>query len=113
MKSWKQAKSFADKNSVIADDKEPRYLLEVTAETFEFTKRAWLKTYWKSQNQNELYYSRPKLKNTEKKASLRKTKMQKDWKPNADQNKFMTTAPDCEALISETTKPRKNIYGCA
>ena len=56
---------------------------------------------------NELYNQPPKQRNTEKNASFRKTKKQKDGNPNAEQKKFMKPVQDCKVPVSETTEPQK------
>ena len=66
-----------------------------------------------AKRKNELYDEPPKTENHREKYQLLKTKMQKDWEPNADQSKFTKTEQDCKAPISETIEPQKNIYGRA
>ena len=45
--------------------------------------------------------------------AFEKQKYKKIENQTPEQNKFMKTAQGCKALISETTEPQKNIYGCA
>ena len=66
IKSWKQAKNFADKNSVIAHDEKPRRLLEIVTRILSFCEMSVIESPQKKEEPKEKakpkYKTRPKEK---------------------------------------------------
>ena len=114
MKSWKQAKSLADKNSVIADDKGPRYLLEIIVETFEFTKSVWLKICGNSQKQKWTLLQPPKPeKQREKIPALEKPKCKKMENQTRTRINLWQPRDVVKRQFQRQPNHKKDIYGRA
>ena len=62
IKSWKQAKNFADKNSVIAHDEKPRRLLEIVTRILSFRKMPVIESSQKKEEPKEKEKPKEKTK---------------------------------------------------